>query len=115
MRKTFALVGLASALIMGDVPQGRAADPVADFYTGKSITHIVGAGAGGAYDLVSGAVVAHMGKYIPGKPNFVVSNMAGASSLTMMNYLTNAAKKDGSVMGMIMPITEPSFLAALVR
>ena len=24
------------------------ADPVADFYKGKSITHIVGAGAGGA-------------------------------------------------------------------
>jgi tripartite-type tricarboxylate transporter receptor subunit TctC len=79
------------------------ADPVADFYTGKTITHIVGAGAGGAYDLVSRAVVAHMGKHIPGKPAFVVSNMAGASSLTMMNYITNPGKKDGTMMGMTNP------------
>ena len=44
-----------------------------------------------------------MGKHIPGRPSFVVSNMAGASSLTMMNYLTNPAKKDGTVMGMTNP------------
>jgi hypothetical protein len=29
--------------------------------------------------------------------------MAGASSLSMMNYLTNAAKKDGTFMGMTNP------------
>ena len=79
------------------------ADPVADFYRGKSITHIVGAGAGGAYDLVSRAVVSHMGKHIPGTPNFIVSHMAGASSLAMMNYLTNPARKDGTAMGMTNP------------
>ena len=103
MRNAFALIMLAAAGSLGSIQSGRAADPVGDFYTGKSITHIVGAGAGGAYDLVSRTVVAHMGKYIPGKPNFVVSNMAGASSLIMMNYLTNAAKKDGTVMGMTNP------------
>jgi tripartite-type tricarboxylate transporter receptor subunit TctC len=103
MRNAFALIMLAAAGFLGSIQSGRAADPVGDFYTGKSITHIVGAGAGGAYDLVSRTVVAHMGKYIPGKPNFVVSNMAGASSLIMMNYLTNAAKKDGTVMGMTNP------------
>jgi tripartite-type tricarboxylate transporter receptor subunit TctC len=79
------------------------ADPVADFYNGKSITHIVGAGAGGAYDLVSRAVVSHMGRHIPGMPKFIVSHMAGASSLVMMNYLTNPARKDGTVMGMTNP------------
>lgn len=103
MRKVTTLVGIAAAIFFTRIETGRAADPIADFYTGKTITHIVGAGAGGAYDLVSRTVVAHMGKYIPGKPNFVVSNMAGASSLTMMNYLANAAKKDGSVMGMTNP------------
>jgi len=103
MRKAYALIGVASAVWLACAERGKAADPIADFYTGKTITHIVGAGAGGAYDLVSRAVTAHMGKYIPGKPNFVVSNMAGASSLTMMNYLTNPAKKDGTVMGMTNP------------
>ena len=82
---------------------GACADPIADFYKGKTITHIVGAGAGGAYDLVSRTVVGHMGKHIPGAPAFVVSNMAGASSLAMMNYLTNPARKDGTVMGMTNP------------
>ncbi len=103
MRNAFALIMLAAVGFFGSIQSGRAADPVGDFYTGKSITHIVGAGAGGAYDLVSRTVVAHMGKYIPGKPHFVVSNMAGASSLIMMNYLTNAAKKDGTAMGMTNP------------
>jgi tripartite-type tricarboxylate transporter receptor subunit TctC len=102
MGRAWALAGFVSAILASAAP-ARAADPVGDFYAGKTITHIVGAGAGGAYDLVSRAVVAHMGKYIPGKPNFVVQNMAGASSLTMMNYLTNAAKKDGTAMGMTNP------------
>ena len=102
MGRAFALAAFASAFLA--TASGRAtADPVADFYTGKTITHIVGAGAGGAYDLVSRTVVAHMGRHIPGRPNFVVSNMAGASSLTMMNYLANAAKKDGTAMGMTNP------------
>ena len=102
MGRAFALAGFASAILA--TMAGRAlADPVADFYTGKTITHIVGAGAGGAYDLVSRAVVSHMGRHIPGKPSFVVQNMAGASSLTMMNYLTNAARKDGTAMGMTNP------------
>ncbi len=103
MRKVMTLACMATAICLDAAQPSRAADPVADFYTGKTITHIVGAGAGGAYDLVSRAVVSHIGKYIPGKPAFVVSNMAGASSLTMMNYLTNAAKKDGTVMGMTNP------------
>ncbi len=103
MTRALALAGVACAILAGSAGRAAAADPIADFYTGKTITHIVGAGAGGAYDLVSRAVVAHMGKHIPGKPSFVVSNMAGASSLTMMNYLTNPAKKDGTVIGMTNP------------
>lgn len=102
MGRALALASFVSAVLASAAP-ARAADPVGDFYAGKTITHIVGAGAGGAYDLVSRAVVAHMGKHIPGKPNFVVQNMAGASSLTMMNYLANAAKKDGTAMGMTNP------------
>lgn len=102
MRRALALAGVTCVILAGGAERA-AADPVADFYAGKTITHIVGAGAGGAYDLVSRSVVAHMGKHIPGRPSFVVSNMAGASSLTMMNYLTNPAKKDGTVMGMTNP------------
>jgi tripartite-type tricarboxylate transporter receptor subunit TctC len=95
---TFA-AAVATSLAVGSA----AADPVAEFYKGKAITHIVGAGAGGAYDLVSRTVAMHMGRHIPGAPNIVVTNIVGASSLNMMNYLTNAARKDGTVMGMTNP------------
>src|SRR3954454_5442214 len=79
---------------------GARADDVADFYKGKTVQIIVGAAAGGAYDLVSRTVASHMGRHVPGNPKFIVSNMPGASSLPMMNHLTNAAKKDGTVFGM---------------
>jgi tripartite-type tricarboxylate transporter receptor subunit TctC len=105
MNRTVKLAFLTGvALAAFSVVGARAkADPVAEFYKGKTITHIVGAGAGGAYDLVSRTVTMHMGKHIPGSPNFMVTNMVGASSLTMMNYLTNPARKDGTVMGMTNP------------
>ncbi|MDP2355164.1 MAG: tripartite tricarboxylate transporter substrate-binding protein [Beijerinckiaceae bacterium] len=104
MYSTTRLAILSAVAVTGSsLAGGAAADQIADFYKGKTITHIVGAGAGGAYDLVSRIVVAHMGKHLPGAPNFVVSNMAGASSLTMMNYLTNPARKDGTMMGMTNP------------
>lgn len=76
------------------------AQPVEEFYKGKQVSLIVGAAAGGAYDLVSRTVAAHMGRHIPGRPTFVVSNMDGASSLIMTNHLYNVARKDGTVMGL---------------
>jgi tripartite-type tricarboxylate transporter receptor subunit TctC len=94
---------LTAALVAAAVTAGAAsagAETAAQFYKGKQISLIVGAGAGGAYDLVSRTVARHMGRHVPGQPGFVVSNMIGASSLIMTNYLYNAAKKDGTVMGM---------------
>ncbi len=97
--KTFCrLAGAAVCLAIAAAP-ARAQD-VAEFYKGKNITIVVGAAAGGAYDLVSRTVANHMGRHIPGNPKFIVSNMPGASSLPMMNNITNAAKRDGTVMGM---------------
>ena len=41
------------------------------------------------------------GKHIPGNPNVVPQNMAGAGSLRLANFLYNVAPKDGTVFGMI--------------
>lgn len=90
----------AAAICAAACAGGARADEVADFYKGKTVTIIVGAAAGGAYDLVSRTVASHMGRHIPGQPRFIVSNMPGASSLPMMNHLTNAARRDGTFMGM---------------
>ncbi|MDB5649748.1 MAG: tripartite tricarboxylate transporter family receptor [Hyphomicrobiales bacterium] len=93
-------IKLAAALVVCAIAGAAQAQGAAEFYKGKTITITVGAAAGGAYDLVSRAVANHMGRHIPGNPQFVVSNLPGASSLPMMNQLTNTAKKDGTVIGM---------------
>ncbi|MCC6891004.1 MAG: hypothetical protein IT536_20950 [Hyphomicrobiales bacterium] len=77
------------------------AQPVADFYRGKTVQLLIGYTAGGAYDLNARLLARHMGKHIPGNPNIVAQNMVGAGSLRLSNYLFNIAPKDGTAIGMI--------------
>ena len=72
----------------------------ANFYSGKTITVIVGSAPGGLYDLWGRLFARTMGKYIPGNPNMLVQNMPGAGSLVAGNYLFGVAKADGLTIGM---------------
>ena len=75
---------------------GRGAELQADqFYSGKTVRVIVGFTPGGFYDRWARLLSRYMPKYIPGKPNFVVQNMPGASSVIAANYVFNVAKGDG--------------------
>ena len=76
------------------------ADEVADFYRGKQIDLIVGYGPSGGYDIYARLLARHFGRFIPGNPNVIVQNMPGAGSLRAVNYLYNAAPKDGTTIGM---------------
>jgi len=69
------------------------------FYKGKTISLIIGSNASGGYDTYGRLLARHMGKHIPGHPNFVVQNMPGAGGLRSANHLYNVAAKDGTVMG----------------
>ena len=69
------------------------------FYQGKTIRIVVGNLAGDAYDLWARIFAQHMGKYIPGNPNFIVQNMTGAGGVTAANYVYAVAKPDGLTMG----------------
>lgn len=75
----------------------------APFYQGKTITIIVGTKAGDVYDLYARAIAQFMPKYIPGNPNFIVQNVAGAGSLIAANQVYNVAKPDGLTLGAIFP------------
>ena len=75
------------------------ADPVSDFYRGKSVELIVGFSPGGGYDVYARLVGRHMGKHIPGNPTIVVKNMEGAGSTRLANWLHAVAPKDGAVFG----------------
>ncbi len=77
------------------------AEPVSDFYQGKSITMIVGSPAGTAYDLYARTISRHLPRHIPGAPTQVLQNMPGAGSLVAANYIANVAPRDGTVIGAI--------------
>ena len=75
--------------------------PVAadDFYAGKQITFIVGAGVGGGYDLQARTVARHLAKHIPGNPPIVVQNMPSRIGAT--NHMFNTAPADGTVFALV--------------
>jgi tripartite-type tricarboxylate transporter receptor subunit TctC len=77
------------------------ADPVGDFYSGKTITLIVGSDPGGGYDAHARLVARHLPRFIPGNPAFIVQNMPGAGSVLMTNRIANVAPKDGTVLGLV--------------
>ncbi len=82
------------ALLLALAPAG--AQSVADFYRGKTLNLYIGFSVGGAYDLYGRLVARHMGKHIPGNPNIIAQNMAGAGSLRVANFIYGAAPKDGT-------------------
>jgi len=87
------------------------ADPIGDFYGGRTVTLIVSTSSAGGYDTLARAIARHIGKHIPGNPTVIVRNMPGAGGLTATNYLYAAAERDGSVLGLIQnnPPFEPLF------
>jgi tripartite-type tricarboxylate transporter receptor subunit TctC len=87
------------------------ADAVAEFYTGKELTILVGYGAGGGYDTTTRLFAQHFGRHIPGKPTIVVQNMPGAGSMKVALHIFGVAPKDGTVLGVFASSTalEPLF------
>jgi tripartite-type tricarboxylate transporter receptor subunit TctC len=69
------------------------------FYQGKTITIIVAAKAGDVYDLYPRLLAEFLPKYIPGNPNIIIQNVAGAAGLIGTNQLYNTAKPDGLMLG----------------
>jgi tripartite-type tricarboxylate transporter receptor subunit TctC len=91
----------AMLMLLSTAPVAVHADPVADFYRGRTVTLVVGYGPGGGYDLCARLVARHIGRYIPGNPTVVVQNMPGAGSLRAANYLYTVAPNDGATFGTI--------------
>ena len=95
--KRFALAVLL--LVLGAVK----VQAQSSFFEGKTIRIVVGLPAGDVYDLYARMLAEHMGKHIPGNPNIIVQNMAGASSMITANYVYNVAKPDGLTFGSVLP------------
>jgi len=73
------------------------------FYQGKTITLIVGSGAGTAYDIYARLLGSYVGKYLPGNPTVVVQNMPAAGGMVAANFVYGVAKPDGLTIASINP------------
>ena len=97
---------LLGACLLITAAAAAQAEPVEDFYRGKTIELFIGGATGGGYDLAGRTVAAHLGRHIPGNPVFVVRNLPGATSLIMTNQLYNVAKRDGTVTALKLKIVQ---------
>src|SRR5262249_58879381 len=86
------------AMVLGSSAPAQA-DPVADFYDGRTVRMLIGYGPGGGYDLYGRVVAQFLAKHLPGHPTIVVQNMPGAGSLLAARYMHDVAPKDGTVLG----------------
>ena len=104
MRKTIMLETLlgatfavAAALLFPATP--AQAQPVADFYRGKTLRMLIGYGPGGGYDIYGRLVAEFLPRHLPGNPTIVAQNMPGAGSFVAAKYIYDVAPKDGTVFG----------------
>ena len=92
--------GAIAASLTALVSVSAAADPVADFYSGKHLTLIVSTGPGGGFDLYARTLSAHMSRHIPGHPSITLQFMPGAGGVTAANHLYTVSTRDGTVFGL---------------
>src|SRR6516164_2279118 len=96
-RSRLHITGTVIALTLAALPAGAQMPILA----GKTVTLIIGLGAGSGYTAWGRVVARHLGKHLPGNPAVVAQNMPGAGSLNAANHIYAIAPKDGTVLGLI--------------
>ena len=98
-----ALPGLLCACLLLVLAHATAvADPIADFYRGKTITLLVGFPPGGGYDLYARVFSPYFTRHIPGNPTIVIKSMLGGSGVTAAGYMTTITPQDGTSLGIFL-------------
>jgi tripartite-type tricarboxylate transporter receptor subunit TctC len=102
----------AAVAALCGVAQPAGAQDVADFYRGKTIQVVVPTGVGGSVALYGRLFADFVGRYIPGNPTVITAMMPGAGGITSVEYVSNIAPKDGTVIGEIL---SPALLVPMMR
>src|SRR5260370_38781056 len=89
------ILALSLALLALTPAAPAAAQSVADFYRGRTVTISVGLSAGGGYDLHDRVLAKYFGRHLPGAPAIVVKNSPRAGGLTPGNSLYSALARGG--------------------
>ncbi|MEQ1613390.1 MAG: hypothetical protein ABL904_11600 [Hyphomicrobiaceae bacterium] len=91
---------LALALWATSAPAAYAQD-APDFYKGKTVSILVGAGEGGSFVPYAQVLAEHMKRHIAGVPNIIVKTMGGqGGGLDTAIQMQNTVVKDGLTMAM---------------
>lgn len=96
MRRSVRMVVFLLALVAAG-PIAARAEAVADFYRGKTIKFLISAAAGGGYDVYARLMIRHLGRHIPGNPDFLPQNMPAAGGVALLNTAYNIGPFDGTM------------------
>jgi tripartite-type tricarboxylate transporter receptor subunit TctC len=97
-----ARIGAAVVLALA-LPAASLAQPdESTFYKGSQLTIAIASTAGGGYDSYGRLVARHIGKYIPGNPGSIVTNMSGAGGNVLARYMSNVAPRDGTYIALVL-------------
>jgi tripartite-type tricarboxylate transporter receptor subunit TctC len=102
---------LCAAAASGFAQPAAAADGVAGFFHGNTVRVIIPASMGGSVAVYGRLMADYIGRHIPGHPTIVATAMPGAGGVQSVDYIFNAAPKDGTVIGEIL---SPSVLVPML-
>ena len=94
-----AFVTLLCGLAQASWQSTLRADPISDFYNGRTVTLVSGFTPNGENDVQLRLLGRFIGRYIPGNPQVVIANMPGAGTMLAANHLKKAPA-DGTTVAM---------------
>ena len=90
---------LLICILCGEVAaRHAAAQPVDSFYSGRTVTMLVGTSPGGINDISARLVARHLSRFIAGSPTIIVQNNPGGGGLVTANRIYFNSDKDGAVL-----------------
>jgi tripartite-type tricarboxylate transporter receptor subunit TctC len=98
-QRSFLTTGAVLAAAVAFFARPAAAEDVAAFYKGKTVTIVAAHENGTGFDIYARALQRHLQRHIPGNPAVMVQNMPGAGGVVGANWLYNIAPKDGTTFG----------------
>src|ERR1041385_5728419 len=72
--------------LMASAPAAQA-QPAAEFYRGKTITHILAVPNGASWGLYLQTFIEHFRNHVPGQPNIILQSMPGGGGVVSANHL----------------------------
>jgi tripartite-type tricarboxylate transporter receptor subunit TctC len=83
----------------GAAPAPAARSLPTDYFSGKTLTLMVGFSPGGPSDVFARQVAQYLKQHVPGNPTVIVDHKPGAGGIVAINHLYSVAKRDGLTVG----------------